>query len=110
MIMGAALNAAGASANIVDPDTTVEELMGKSDKVISGTVFQVQQALQKYLVRTLPNNIPTSRPSFDNLIIQQSGKVRIRPADMSPGANYAGHDTVHDNGREVRALGRRWGL
>lgn len=108
-LTGALLNAGGAATNLINPELKIGEQ--EPDGLIAGTLFQIEQAIQKYLLRTLPNNIPTSRPSFNNVIIQQSGKVRIRPESLEPGANYAGHSTVYDNGVEVRTVAsKRWGL
>lgn len=112
VLLGAGLNAAGAAANIVDQQTTVEELAGLQGKKVMmiGTPLQAKQALIAYLTRTLPYSVPTQRPSHDSVIIQQVGNVRIRPASLDPGANYAGHDTVFDNGRGIINTGRKWGL
>ena len=100
--MGAALNAAGAAANIVDSDyvigarreasiPTMPNPNEPNNSLLSSLGFQ------KYANVTQPLNFRGSRPSYNSIILPMRGSVVARPEEVKAGANYAGMRLVFEN-------------
>ncbi len=98
-MIGAALNATGAAANIVDSDAVIgarkEAPMPSANE--PGNSLLSSLGFQKFANVTQPLNFRGSKPSYNSIILPMRGSVVARPEEVRAGANYAGMRLVFEN-------------
>lgn len=108
-VTGAALNAAGAAANIVDSDMVIgarkEAPMGNP-----GSGYEYLE-IQKAKLGSSPLMFRGNRPSYNSIVLPMQGNVVARPEKVGAGANYAGLRMVYENLRSgvVFVTNHVWG-
>lgn len=93
-IMGAAMNAAGAATNIIDSDEVIA--LGKGNAMPNQQGYEYLDEL-RFLRASSKVEFRGNRPSFESIVLPMNGNVIARPAEVVPGANYAGLKMVYEN-------------